>query len=253
MPEGPSILILKEQCQQFEKQKVLKVAGNTKESISVLQGDKIIALQTFGKNFLICFKKYFVKVHLMLFGSYRINDTKNSKARLSLIFKEGELNFYACSVKILQGKTDDYFDWSADVLNKKWSAAKALKKIQLKPEAYLCDVLLDQNIFAGLGNIIKNEVLFRLHLHPLNKIANTPASKLKAICKEARIYSQDFYRWKKKFTLKKHYQIYHQKKCKTCNSRVIAENLGNTNRKTYYCPRCQKLYKKKNPGTAPRD
>ena len=30
----------------------------------------------------------------------------------------------------------------------------------------VCDALLDQTVFAGVGNIIKNEVLFRTGVHP---------------------------------------------------------------------------------------
>jgi formamidopyrimidine-DNA glycosylase len=32
------------------------------------------------------------------------------------------------------------------------------------PDELIWDALLDQNVFAGVGNIIKNEVLFRLRV-----------------------------------------------------------------------------------------
>ena len=39
----------------------------------------------------------------MLFGSYSINQPKEGRAaRLHLRFKNGEMNFYACSVKFLE-------------------------------------------------------------------------------------------------------------------------------------------------------
>ena len=50
------------------------------------------------------------------------------------------------------------------------------KEIEKNPEELVCDILLDQNIFTGVGNIIKNEVLFRIRLHPETKIKNIPAS-----------------------------------------------------------------------------
>ena len=99
MPEGPSIVILKEQVQQFTGKKVLEVSGNSKEDIQRMDGQKITAFKSWGKHFLICFKTFTVRVHLMLFGSYRINEHKDAPARLSLKFSNGELNFYACSVK----------------------------------------------------------------------------------------------------------------------------------------------------------
>ena len=42
MPEGPSIVILKELVQEFKGQKVLTVDGNSKQDIQRLAGQKII-------------------------------------------------------------------------------------------------------------------------------------------------------------------------------------------------------------------
>ena len=50
---------------------------------------------------------------------------------------------------------------------------KPAKEEKLKdiPEELVCDALLNQNIFAGVGNILKNEVLFPyLRLRPETKI-----------------------------------------------------------------------------------
>ncbi len=49
----------------------------------------------------------------------------------------------------------------------------------------ICDALLDQTIFSGLGNIIKNEVLFRTRTHPESKTGAVPLKQWKAIIKES--------------------------------------------------------------------
>src|ERR1044071_7257116 len=130
MPEGPSIVILKEQVQQFKGQKILEIGGNTKVDFSNLAGQKIIDFKSFGKNFFICFKRASIKIHFMLFGSYRINEQKQTPPRLTLRFKKGELNFYACSVKLIEEDLDKMYDWTADVMNENWSGAKARKKLK---------------------------------------------------------------------------------------------------------------------------
>ncbi len=61
------------------------------------------------------------------------------------------------------------------------------------------------NVFAGVGNIIKNEVLFRIRVHPLSKIGKLPPRKLSELIKQARQYSFDFLEWKKAFVLRKHW------------------------------------------------
>jgi endonuclease-8 len=84
MPEGPSIVILKELVPPFKGKKVLEVSGNSKMDIQRMAGKKIIDFKSWGKHFLICFKDFTVRIHFMLFGSYRINEEKEAKPRLSL-------------------------------------------------------------------------------------------------------------------------------------------------------------------------
>src|SRR6266487_5674090 len=222
MPEGPSIVILKEAAQPFKGMKIIKVTGNSKLNIDRLTNKEVIDFKSWGKHFLICFDSFTVRIHFMLFGSYRINEVKNSPPRLSLQFENGELNFYACSVLFIEEDINNVYDWTADVMNEHWNVANARKKLKAFPDRLVCDVLLDQFIFAGVGNIIKNELLFRIRVHPESKTGKLPPKQLKALLDEAVNYSFDFLKWKKAFELKKH--------------------LGKTNRRTFFCSNCQVLY-----------
>jgi len=242
MPEGPSIVILKEEVQQFKGKKVLSVAGNSKEDIQRAEGEKMTDLRSFGKQFLICFKSFAIRIHLMLYGSYRVNEEKATAPRLSLHFKNGYLNFYACSVKIIDEPLDSVYDWTGDVMSEAWDERAALKKLKANPGTLACDVLLDQNIFAGVGNIIKNEVLFRIKVSPLSTIGAMPDKKLKELVKEARHYSFQFYEWKKEYTLKKHWLAHTKKICPRDNVPFSFGYLGKTKRRSFYCEQCQVLY-----------
>jgi endonuclease-8 len=242
MPEGPSIVILKESVQAFKGRKLLDISGNTKVDFNSLRNQKITGFKSFGKNFFICFKNASIKIHFMLFGSYRVNERKETPPRLSLRFANGELNFYACSVKLIEDDLNTIYDWTADVMNENWDAAKARKKLTMIPNTLVCDALLDQTIFAGVGNIIKNEVLFRIRLHPKTRVGNLPSKKLTELVKEARQYSFDFFEWKKQYVLKKHWLVHTKRICPRDNSPIIKEYLGKTNRRTFYCNTCQKVY-----------
>ncbi|HYG15326.1 MAG TPA: DNA-formamidopyrimidine glycosylase family protein [Bacteroidia bacterium] len=243
MPEGPSIVILKEAVEPFAGKKVLSVTGNSKKiDLTKLEGRKVTAFKSWGKHFLICFKDFTVRIHFLLFGSYRINKSKETPPRLGLKFSNGELNFYACSVLMLERPLDEIYDWSGDVLSPTWDAGRALEKLKKKPDMLVCDALLDQDIFAGSGNIIKNEVLYRIHVHPKNKTGDLPQEKLEEMVHEAVNYSYDFLRWKKEFTLKKHWLAHTKTVCKRDGNPLIKEYLGKTNRRTFYCEKCQVLY-----------
>ncbi len=244
MPEGPSIVILKEEVAAFKGKKIMEVSGNSKIDIQRLRNLKINDFKSFGKQLLICFDDFFIRIHLLMFGTYRINERKNVAPRLSMKFKNGEINFYTCSIKLIEGSPDKEYDWSGDVMSDKWDAKKAEARVKDLKSTLVCDALLNQDIFAGVGNIIKNEVLFRIEVSPESSINALPAKKLKELIKEAHNYSFDFYKWKKAFELRKHWQIYKQKQCPRCHIKTITAYLGKTNRLTCYCKNCQVIYKK---------
>jgi len=243
MPEGPSIVILKDAVKHFKSKKVIAVSGNTKIDKNRMLNQTIIDFKSWGKHFLICFKDFSVRIHFMLFGTYRINERKINPPRLSLRFKNGELNFYACSVRIIEEGLDEVYDWSADVMNEQWSPSKAKKKIVKNPAMLACDALMDQQIFSGVGNIIKNEVLFRIRVHPESKVGKMPAAKISALIREARKYSFEFLEWKKAFVLKKHFLAYSKKTCPRDHIPFALKILGKGRRRCFFCNKCQKLYR----------
>lgn len=244
MPEGPSIVILKDLIKALHlgKPEVLEVAGHAKNfDKDRLLHEKIQDFKSWGKHFLICFSDFTIRIHFMLFGSYLINERKKAPLKLGLIFKKDELNFYTCKVDLLEGNVTKHYNWENDVMADEWDNSAAIKKLKEKPQALVCDVLLDQQIFSGVGNIIKNEVLYRTRIHPLTTIENLPLVKLKALVKEARNYSFDFLKWKKENTLSRHWEVYSQKAC-PLKHKIEKKELGKTHRQTYFCKKCQKRY-----------
>jgi endonuclease VIII len=243
MPEGPSIIILKEQASPFLGKTIARVEGNTTIEKERLLHQRIEALRSWGKHFLLELPDFSLRVHFMLFGSYRINERKSwAVPRLSLGFEQGELNFYACSVRFIEEPLDLVYDWWADVMSEHWDPALARKRLRSVPDMLVCDALLDQDIFAGVGNIIKNEVLFRIRVHPLSTIGALPAPKLRELVEQARQYSFDFYAWKKQFVLKKHWLAHTKRTCPRCNIPFVKAHLGRTNRRSFFCEQCQLKY-----------
>lgn len=242
MPEGPSIVILREELKAFKNKKVIAVHGNSKIDQSRLVNKKVIDLKSWGKHFLICFKDFFLRIHMLMWGTYRINERKPQTPRLQFLFKNGEVNFYTCSIKLVEGDVQDHYNWETDVMSDEWNGKKAERTLKKLVTAKVCDVLLNQDIFSGVGNIIKNEVLFRIKIHPESNVQALPPAKLKQLVREAHNYSHDFYEWKKVYELKKHWQIYKKKTCPRCNLKTKRAYLGKNERMTCFCPNCQELY-----------
>jgi endonuclease-8 len=244
MPEGPSIVILRELIEELDLvgKELIEVSGNTKIEKERMLNQKVRAFKSWGKHFLICFDTFSLRVHFMLFGTYRINERKESTPRLSLLFDAAEINFYTCSLQFVEGDINLSYDWTADVMSDSWNAQGAMDKLKVMPNGLACDVLLDQNVFAGVGNIIKNEVLFRIRVQPLSTVGQIPEEKLSSLIKEARNYSFDFLRWKKEYTLKAHWLAHAKKICPRCEIPFQKAHLGKTNRRSFYCTNCQVLY-----------
>lgn len=245
MPEGPSIVILRDEAAGFRGRVVEQVAGNSRLDLQRMRGERITALCSWGKHFLIRFPAFSMRVHFMLFGSYRINERREAAPRMSLRFKGGdELNFYACSLRYIEDDLDAVYDWSADVMADAWDPAQARRKLRARPDTLVADALLDQNVFSGVGNIIKNEVLHRIRVHPESNVGALSARKLGELVTQAREYSFDFLRWKKAYELRKHYQVHTKTHCPRDGERLAYRaKLGSRQRRAFFCERCQKLYR----------
>lgn len=242
--EGPSLVILKEEAQVFVGKEIIAASGALKWDKDVLVGQKVRELKTWGKHFLILLNDDTIRIHYLMFGNYYINSRHPEKVpKLTLEFENGVWNNYNCAAKILDEKDlDKMYDWSSDVMQDSWSPAKAKKKLQSKPGMLVCDALLDQTIFSGVGNIIKNEVLYRICLHPESRVEALPAKVLNDLIREARNYSFDFYNWKKGGTLRKHWLAHTKKMCTRCNLPFTKRHTGLNSRRSFFCTACQVLY-----------
>jgi endonuclease-8 len=149
---------------------------------------------------------------------------------------------YSCSLKYLEEKhASKTYDFSVDVMSDDWQDKQALRRVLANPNEQIADVLLDQTIFAGVGNIIKNEILFMAKVHPESLVSDIPEAKLRKLVKLARDFSQQFYAWRKEFVLRKNLIIYRKSTCPVCSGKVVRRKTGSRARWSFYCPQCQKI------------
>ncbi|QKJ32197.1 endonuclease [Mucilaginibacter mali] len=249
MPEGPSIIILKEKLQPFIGRKITVAKGYAKGfDPALINHQTITDIKGWGKHLLICFHDFAVRIHMGLFGSYKINDHGKRNASLQMQFGDEEVNFSISNVKLIEEPLDEVYDWSADLMNPKFNAKKAKEKLLKKPKTLICDQLLNQDIFAGSGNIVKNEVLFRSRVHPESVVGHIPTRKMNQLIKEAVNFCHDFYTWRKAGELSKHLEAYEQEMCPRNHIPLNKADLGKTKRHTYFCNKCQVLYRASSDG-----
>jgi endonuclease-8 len=245
--EGPSLVILKEELTPFKNKKVLNVTGNTKQPKDILEGRKLLKIDTWAKVLFLTFSSskkteapLVIKTHFLLFGSYRINEPReNAIPRLEMTFANGVVSFYSCSILFEADEYLEKVDREVDVMAREWNEKHVLKLMEEKKDTYLCDLFLDQHVFAGAGNIVKNEVLFNLRRHPLTKLSEIEKRSWVKMARAVKDYCHHFYEWKKEFQLRKHWQVHRKLICPICERKLIKKKLGKLARMSYHCSFCQ--------------
>lgn len=239
--EGPSLHILANNLQILINKKVKEVYGNAKFDKQNLVNQQIKEIYAFGKRLIIQLNDYALTIHFLMYGSFRINEEReNIFPRLAIITSKNSVFFYNCSAKLFHDSNiKKQFPLELDILSNDWKENKVIKIIKNYPNETIDDILLNQEIFPGVGNIIKNEALFLSMVSPTSKISELSLKKIKEIAKQTRLFSQNFLKWHEKFELKKHLTIYRKSICPVCNSKIIRRKTGKRKRWSFICPICQ--------------
>uniref|UniRef100_UPI00398F5EFA GPN-loop GTPase 1-like n=1 Tax=Pristiophorus japonicus TaxID=55135 RepID=UPI00398F5EFA len=156
--------------------------------------------------------------------------------RLVLYFPGGQfLVFYNCRINVCPGPPADP---SSDILRPDFNRERALRALQLAQP--VCYTLLNQQLFSGLGNIIKNEVLYLSAIHPMSLGSLLGVEKLQTLLEQAIQFSNGWLDNKLKGKGLQ-YHIYQKGQCPQGHAVERAE-LGPTpgrQRPTWWCPVCQ--------------
>jgi endonuclease-8 len=251
--EGPSLVLAKEQLRPFKGKVVLEVSGNTKIGKERFAGLTVRDIYSWGKHLVFQFEDVALRIHFMLFGTFTANvdgtwvtgDYRKARVpRLAFTFENGKFESYNCSIKLFETRRlKSTYDFSIDIMSRAWDPEQAFRTVRNQPEEQIADVLLDQAVFAGVGNIIKNEVLSLVHVHPETQVGSIRPKKLREIIDQARQYSKQFYRWRKVFALRKNLKIHRKGKCPFCDGKITRRKTGKRMRWAYFCGACQPFVK----------
>ncbi|EPY77491.1 squalene synthase [Camelus ferus] len=198
-----------------------------------------------------------LQVRFGLFGSVWVNEFSRAKKankrgdwrdpipRLVLHFGGGGfLAFYNCQ---MSWSSSPVVSPTSDILSEEFHRGQALEA--LGRDQPVCYTLLDQRYFSGLGNIIKNEVLYRAGIHPLSPGSRLDPPRLEALVDHVLAFSAAWLQGKFQGT-QQHTQVYQKQQC-PAGHQVVKEALGppgGLQRLTWWCPQCQPRLSPDEPG-----
>ena len=115
----------------------------------------------------------------------------------------------------------------------------------------ISEVLLDQTIAAGIGNVYKSELLFLERLHPRTPLHQVDTSHLRRLLVRASDLMKRNLQTRRRITVPPHIRLEHRtllwvygrsrKPCLACGERIERIVQGSQARSTYFCPSCQRL------------
>uniref|UniRef100_A0A1A8RLX4 DNA-(apurinic or apyrimidinic site) lyase n=1 Tax=Nothobranchius rachovii TaxID=451742 RepID=A0A1A8RLX4_9TELE len=186
MVEGPGCTLNGEKIRSKVKtgQEVKQVRGsltnkNNSETNAFhgFLGCRYTGVETLGKELFMYFGSRALRLHFGMNGSMNLNPaqrkvTTGSAAVLEIHLTNDTVAFFDSTVEIRL--TEDCKQKvrameSLDVCSSKFSFSRSEEAVRSQSSRMLCDVLLDQAVMPGVGNIIKNEALFDSGFHPAVK------------------------------------------------------------------------------------
>jgi len=218
-----------------------------------LLGHRLMLSDTYGKNILLRIDGYGIRIHLMLYGSIHIYEADEelkkpfNRVRLLIKFSDRRLVVYNAPIVEI-----NYFrnildslksNLGLDPLRREWNKDEVLKYLLKNGDKKIGVALLDQRIVAGIGNILRNEILFRAKIHSERFIKDLSTEELNWLIRISRELSREFLRIKlKKRRLRDLLYVYNRagKNCKICGSKIKFYMQDEINRKTFVCEYCQR-------------
>ncbi|KAM4586437.1 endonuclease 8-like 3 [Fundulus diaphanus] len=254
MVEGPGCTLngekIRSKVRTGQNVKEVRTKNNTETNgFRSFSGCQYTGVATLGKELFMYFGLRALRIHFGMNGSMRINPaqrkvTPGSAAVLEIRLADDTVAFYDSAVEIRL--TEDCEQKvrameGLDVCSPKFSVSRCEEAVRSQGGRMLCDVLLDQAVMPGVGNIIKNEALFDSGLHPAVKVQQLTDVQIHHLVKMTRDFTLLFYKCRKSGSpLHKHYKVYKRPQCGRCSHVVTVCRLGDNGRMTYFCERCQK-------------
>jgi endonuclease VIII len=143
-----------------------------------------------------------------------------------------------------------------DLLSERFDAEEALRRIKERPAQLMADVLLNQHVMAGIGNVYKSEVLFSCGVNPFTPVAALTDQELTGVIATGRkLLLANVHTPLAPMTTYSGYRrnatgrdnpserlwVYGRVglACRRCRTPIRLKKHGDGARLTYWCPKCQ--------------
>ena len=233
------------------------VAGRTVEKV-----------ESRGKWLLIHFSGDLILVtHMLMSGSwhlYRAGERwRRPRREMRSVIATAEFEAVAFNVPVAKFYTASTLARNStipklgpDLLGAQFAADDAKTRLLSHGDEQIANVLLNQRVMAGLGNVYKSEVLFACGIHPFRRVGTLTPAEIDCILERARRFLEAnvkdgadggmvTYTGLRRTTRASdpgaRLWVYRRqgKECRRCGAKIVMQRQGPGARSTYWCPVCQ--------------
>ena len=261
------------------------VAGIAKEFNRIVAGQKIVSVRRRAKLIIFDFSgPWSMLVHLKMTGQFIFEDqnlrkitqgkyrllNKLAAEKTQLPAKHTHVIFHFADRSTLYfndvrkfgylklvhdaevSRVKELAEYGPEPLDKNFTREVFVSQIQKRPKGKIKQVLMDNKVVVGIGNIYSDEILFHAGIRPERRVLKISSQELEKIYKNIRPVLEkaisakgssvgDFVRTDGSWgTMGKFHFVYGRKgeKCKKCGRIIESIKLGG--RTGSFCPKCQK-------------
>lgn len=264
MPEGDTIHRIARVLGAELPGKPLDVVSLSDQGeIGELAGARVEGVRAVGKHLLIQLERgWTLRVHLGMNGRWRRLHARERRPRdPTVLLVSGDVA-YVCQgayrAELVRTEAVRRHPRLArlgpDLLAEPAPVAEAVARARGPAHAgrEIGDVVMDQRVAAGIGNVYKSEVLFECGIHPRTPVGRLTDDELGAVYETAARLMRLNLLTRRRVSVpirrrgspsSQRFWVYMRagKKCLDCGARIERFLQGDMGRSTYFCPRCQAM------------
>lgn len=249
MPEGDTIWRTAEQLRSALAGK--RITGVRPDGLRRLIGSAVNAVDPVGKHLVIRFDNGFaLHSHMRMRGVWQVyrpgERWRRPEWQLKALLETDDAVaacFAAPVVELVRNVAPVLGHLGPDILGDDWSVKAVIKRARSLERLPVGELLLDQRVTAGIGNVYRCEALWERRINPWIPTANLSDEQLGAIFEAARAAMRSnlggaFHRTFPGYGR----AAVHGRRgrpCPRCGTPIQLRGMGENPRAVYWCPQCQ--------------
>jgi endonuclease-8 len=237
MPEGDSLHRAARRLQALVGEEVAAEAPHPRGAAvaGLVDGRRLVSARAVGKNLLLEFEgDVVVRSHLRMRGRWSVVPAGSKRAgRPWLVLRGREQEAVLWNGPVLELDRGHTARLGPDILAGRVEQDRLRRVDQRRA---LGEVVLDQRVVAGIGNVWKAEALWHARVSPWRTVGDTSDDELRRVLDEAARLMRASLEGERPRRA-----VYRRagRPCPQCGTPIASRGQGDDNRIAYWCPTCQ--------------